>query len=61
MLSFELAVELLHFLSQVLILQSDLSRHSVVRCLLLEQLKLLIFIHLTLTVSIIYNHLLLWI
>jgi hypothetical protein len=59
MLSFELAVELLHFLSQVLILQFDLSRHSVVRCLLLEQLKLLIFIHLRLTVRIINNHLLL--
>ena len=59
MLSFELAVELLHFLRQLLILQFDLSGHSVVRCLLLEQLKLLIFTHLRLTVRIIYNQLLL--
>ena len=59
MLSFELAVELLHFLRQLLILQFDLSGQSVVRCLLLEHLKLLIFIHLRLTVRIIYNQLLL--
>jgi hypothetical protein len=53
MLSFKLVIKLLNFLGKLLILQFDLFGHSTVRCLLLKQLKLLIFIQLTLTVRII--------
>lgn len=59
MLSFKLVIKLLNFLGQLLILQFDLFRHSTVRCLLLKQLKLLIFIQLTLTVGVIDDQVLL--